>query len=173
VSKKKHRVQNEYYDLDMAYITQRVMAMGYPSTGCESLYRNKLNDIIGFLNRYHRDYKVYNLCMESGRIYSKEYFNGKKVALFPFLDHEPCPIKLMLEFCTDLVLYLLSSDGGVAAVHCKAGKGRTGVMIISYLIFSGLCENSAQAARHYGRQRTDNNKVSKYIVIIIIIIYIM
>ena len=47
---------------------------------------------------------------------------------------------------------------GVAAIHCKAGKGRTGVMIVCYLIFSGLCETSGDALAHYASQRTLNNK---------------
>ena len=159
VSKKKHRIQNEYFDLDMAYITPRILAMGFPSTGCESLYRNSLKDAKFFLNRYHSEYKIYNLCLENGRIYPKDTFDWKKVGLFPFMDHEPCPIKLMLEFCTDLCLYLTRNDNGIGVVHCKAGKGRTGVMIICYLIFSGLCENSFEAIDYFAELRTINKKV--------------
>ena len=40
VSKKKRRLQTEYFDLDMAYITERVIGMGFPATGAETLYRN-------------------------------------------------------------------------------------------------------------------------------------
>ena len=36
VSKKKRRIQTEYFDLDMAYITERVIGMGFPATGCET-----------------------------------------------------------------------------------------------------------------------------------------
>jgi hypothetical protein len=46
---------------------------------------------------------------------------------------------------------------GIAAVHCKAGKGRTGVMICSYLIFSNLCNTSEKAFRYYARIRTKDN----------------
>lgn len=167
VSKKKHRIENEYFDLDMAFITKRVIAMGYPSTGCESVYRNTLEDTKNFLSRYQPEYKVYNLCIEEGRIYPKENFtvttdNGsivqKKVALFPFLDHQPCPIKLMLQTMTDLCLYLIRNPNAVAALHCKAGKGRTGMMIVCYLIFSGLCKTIDEAITHYAKQRTKNHK---------------
>ena len=158
VSKKKRRLQTEYYDLDMCYITRRVIGMGFPATGCEKLYRNTLEDTKNFLDRYHGDYKIYNLCIEKDRIYPKTYFENTKVGLFPFNDHAPCPIKLILDFCVDLCLYLTAHPNGVAAIHCKAGKGRTGVMIVCYLIFSGLCKNTDEALIHYANQRTINKK---------------
>ena len=158
VSKKKRRIQNECFDLDMAYITERVIGMGFPATGCETIYRNSLSDLKDFLDRYHGEYKIYNLCIEKKRIYPKNLWKDKRVGLFPFNDHSPCPIKLILDFCVDICLYLTVNPRGVAAIHCKAGKGRTGVMIVCYLIFSGLCENTDEALEHYARQRTLNNK---------------
>lgn len=158
VSKKKRRIQTEYYDLDMAYITERVIGMGFPATGCETFYRNSLYDLQGFLNRYHGEYKIYNLCIEKKRIYPKDFWPNARVGLFPFNDHAPCPIKLILDFCIDICLYLTVHPRAVAAIHCKAGKGRTGVMIVCYLIFSGLCQTTEEALAHYAKQRTLNNK---------------
>ena len=74
ISKKKRRLQTEYYDLDMCYITERVIGMGFPATGCETFCRNTLEDIKNFLDRYHKDYKIYNLCIENDRIYPKNLF---------------------------------------------------------------------------------------------------
>lgn len=65
----------------------------------------------------------------------------------------------MLEFCIDITLYFLRVPEGNAAIHCKAGKGRTGTMIICYLIFSGLYDNVDMAISHYGMSRTFNEKV--------------
>ena len=158
VSKKKRRLQTEYYDLDMCYITERVIGMGFPAYGCERLYRNSLEDTKSYLDRYHQDYKIYNLCIEKDRIYPKTYFQNTLVGLFPFNDHSPCPCKLILDFCVDICLYLTAHPNGVAAIHCKAGKGRTGVMIVCYLIFSGLCRTSDEALVHYANQRTLNKK---------------
>ena len=158
VSKQKRRYQDENFDLDMSYITNRVIAMGYPSVGCETVYRNSLTDVIRFFHNKHNDkVKIYNLCLEKDRIYNKNLFSKSQVGLFPATDHNPCPIKLILEFCIDICLYLLKNPNAVAAVHCKAGKGRTGVMICSYLVFSHLCETSEKAFRYYARIRTKDN----------------
>jgi phosphatidylinositol-3,4,5-trisphosphate 3-phosphatase/dual-specificity protein phosphatase PTEN len=158
VSKQKRRYQDENFDLDMSYITNRVIAMGYPSIGCETVYRNSLTDVVNFFHKKHNDkVKIYNLCLEKDRIYNKNLFSKSSVGLFPATDHNPCPIKLILEFCIDICLYLLKNPNSVAAVHCKAGKGRTGVMICSYLVFSHLCESSEKAFRYYARIRTKDN----------------
>ena len=76
VSKKKRRIKTEYYDLDMAYITERVIGMGFPATGCETLYRNSLSDLKSFLDKYHGEYKIYNLCIEKKKNIPKK-FMGK------------------------------------------------------------------------------------------------
>jgi hypothetical protein len=142
----------------MAYITERIIGMGFPATGCETIYRNRLVDLKTYLDRYHGEYKIYNLCIEKKRIYPRNLWIDKKVGLFPFNDHAPCPIKLILDFCIDLCIYLTVNPRGVAAIHCKAGKGRTGVMIVCYLIFTELCQTTDEALAHYASQRTLNNK---------------
>ena len=158
VSKQKRRFQDSDFDLDMSYITEKVIAMGFPSTGVETIYRNSLSDIIKFFHiRHNNQVKVYNLCLEKDRIYNKSVFPNVKVGLFPATDHNPSPIKLILEFCIDICLFIIKNPEGIAAVHCKAGKGRTGVMICSYLVFSGLCSSSEKAFRYYARVRTKNN----------------
>jgi phosphatidylinositol-3,4,5-trisphosphate 3-phosphatase/dual-specificity protein phosphatase PTEN len=142
-------------------VTKRVIAMGFPSTGCEVIYRNSVKETKRFFKTYHTDVKIYNLCLEKNRIYDKNIFSEFQVALYPFTDHDPCPLKLMLEFCIDLFLYLTKNPEGVAGVHCKAGKGRTGVMLICYLLFSGLFQNSDEAMEYYAKIRTKNAKVLK------------
>ena len=159
VSEGRIRMHRRNYDLDLVYITRRIIAMGYPATGCESFYRNSFSDVKQFLTEEHGNkYKVYNLCMEKNRIYKKSVFGGPKVSLFPFQDHQSCPVKLMLEFCIDVCIFLLKDEENVAAIHCKAGKGRTGTMICAYLLFTGVALNSVKAFEMYGTRRSKENR---------------
>jgi phosphatidylinositol-3,4,5-trisphosphate 3-phosphatase/dual-specificity protein phosphatase PTEN len=64
----------------------------------------------------------------------------------------------MLAFCRNLDIYLKTDPKNVGAVHCKAGKGRTGVMVCCYLAYSAKCKNAYEALRFYGRIRTKNEK---------------
>ena len=64
----------------------------------------------------------------------------------------------MFEFCVDAYLYLVKDPRNVIGVHCKAGKGRTGMMICAFLIFAELCTTTEQALHLYGSRRTIDGK---------------
>ncbi|KAF8988122.1 hypothetical protein BGZ52_000545 [Haplosporangium bisporale] len=152
VSKQKRRFidKDTGMDLDLAYITPNLIAMGYPSKSLESFYRNPMSEVEKFLDSRHEGtYKVYNLCSE--KTYSDQRFHGR-VAQFPFPDHSPPPFQLIHPFCEDVSDWLHTDIGNVVAIHCKAGKGRTGVMICSFLVHCGA--TAEEAIRLYGEKRT-------------------
>ncbi|KAH8069258.1 phosphatase [Aureococcus anophagefferens] len=76
----------------------------------------------------------------------------------PRLDHAPPPLGMFFFFCADVDDFLQADAGAVAAVHCKAGKGRTGVMLSAYLLWSGQWDDADDAMRFYGFARTENVK---------------
>jgi protein-tyrosine phosphatase len=51
----------------------------------------------------------------------------------------------------------------VIAVHCKAGKGRTGLMICCWLIHSQTCATSREAIELFGKERTKDRKVHHHL----------
>lgn len=110
--------------------------MGYPSTGLEGSYRNSLKTVKEFLNNRHRDgtYKVYNLCLEKDRQYKEGTF--QKMVTYGFYDHNPPSFSLLEECMKDISEFLKENNQNVAAIHCKAGKGRTGTIIASLLLYS-------------------------------------
>lgn len=156
VSKKKRRHKEMGFDLDLSYVTSRIIAMGFPSTGNEGLYRNHADHVTEFLQIKHgAKVKVYNLCSE--RDYPVSLFDGR-VSKYPFDDHNPPPMQMFLPFCEDVMEWLEKDDENVVAIHCKAGKGRTGVMICAYLVYSGEWENPDECMAFYGFARTHNGK---------------
>mmetsp|Transcript_29933 Transcript_29933/g.33408 ORF Transcript_29933/g.33408 Transcript_29933/m.33408 type:complete len:687 (+) Transcript_29933:120-2180(+) len=156
VSKKKRRFVHHGYNLDLSYITARIIAMGYPAEGIESCYRNEMSQVIKFLEEYHKDkYKVFNLCSE--RNYDPRKFHNR-VSLYPFDDHNPPPFNHLTKFCEDVQQWMDSDESNVVAIHCKAGKGRTGTAIACYLLWISKCDSAEKALQMFGEKRTYNGR---------------
>ena len=155
VSQDKNRFCFDGYDLDLTYITPRIIAMGLPSTSLEALYRNNLTDVLNFFNERHPEhYKVYNLCEEKN--YAPNIFY--KQGYFPFQDHEAPPLNLIRPFCEDAKKFLDEDQKNVVAIHCLAGKGRTGTLISCLLLYLGELDTAADCLKYYGLMRVDNGR---------------
>ena len=150
VSGKKKRLKEEGFNLDLSYITPRIIAMSIPGEGLSGLYRNNLNLVSEFLETRHKNkYQVYNL---SGIPYNYDKF-AEQVKEFPWEDHYPPPIDLLFSACKSIETWLESNILNVIAVNCRAGKGRTGTLICCYLLYSGFFTEPESALRYYKIKR--------------------
>lgn len=156
VSKKKRRFLSGRFDLDLSYITPRIIAMGIPASSWSSLFRNDQDDVIDFFEHFHKDhYQLYNLTDD--RAYPTKKFHDR-VVQYGFEDHNPCPFDMLEPFCAHLDRWMKESPENIAAIHCKAGKGRTGLMISCYLIYIKQHKTSFAALRYFAVKRTKNCK---------------
>ena len=73
VSGQKKRYLKDGYDLDLSYITPRIVAMSLPGEGVHKVYRNSINSVSKLFNEKHGEkYRILNL---SGIQYDYEKFN--------------------------------------------------------------------------------------------------
>jgi len=128
-----------------------VIAMGFPGDGPSAAFRNPRGEVARFLSWAHEGhYRIYNLCAEKS--HSSNGFPDTTVNI-PCMDHCPPTLEALLEFCHNAMTWLASDPSHVVAVHCKAGKGRTGTMICALLVFAGAVSSAHQALRWYELMR--------------------
>lgn len=155
VSKEKCRFCYDGFDLDLTYITSRIIAMGLPSVSFEGLYRNSMTDVQNFFNQRHpAHYKVYNLCDDKTYPHQTFYKQGT----YPFPDHQPPPLNTIITFCRDAEKFLKENEENVVAIHCVAGKGRTGTFVCCLLLFMKIFDTADECQTFYGAQRMSNGK---------------
>ena len=118
--------------------------------------------------------KIYNLCAEPKYHYFQESVRPFSISRFPFLDHNVTNLQKVFTFCMDAALFLQRMEqyhkatytagrekyeqSPVIVVHCKAGKGRTGMMICALLIFLGMFKTHKDSIAHYNQSRAKNGK---------------
>ena len=128
--------------------------MGFPSEDVEGIYRNPRKEVQAFFElRHHNHYKVYNLCGE--RTYEANVF-GNRVALYPFEDHNAPALQMIEDMMNDVCRWLDDDPRNIVAIHCKAGKGRTGMMVCCLLYWRGYFDSMAGCLDFYAKMRTDD-----------------
>jgi len=151
----KRRYRKGGFDLDLTYIEPQVIAMGLPSVNYEGLYRNPLREVQRFFNTQHKGkYRIYNLCEE--RDYPEEGFYGA-VRRYGFDDHNPPPLSLLVRLCNEAHEFLRKCPEHVVAIHCKGGKGRTGVVTAAVLLKLHPDWYAEKALMTFAEMRTDDN----------------
>uniref|UniRef100_A0A8D2BKJ3 Phosphatidylinositol-3,4,5-trisphosphate 3-phosphatase n=1 Tax=Sus scrofa TaxID=9823 RepID=A0A8D2BKJ3_PIG len=160
VSENKRRYKKNGFDLDLTYVTDRVIAMSFPSSGKQSLYRNPIEEVVRFLDTKHQNhYQVYNLCSENA--YDPKNFHHR-VQRYMIDDHNVPTLSEMLAFSKNVQEWMAQDEENVIAVHCKGGKGRTGTMICAYLLASEIFTTAEASCYYFGERRTDKSTSSKF-----------
>ena len=121
VSKKKRRFIDAAagLDLDLSYITNRVIATGYPARGLEALYRNPAPALRAFIAARHgpEAARVWNLCLERGYAPSLLGAATRVDHDLAWFDHCPPPFAFMRPLCEAIADWLEAAEKNVAFIR--------------------------------------------------------
>lgn len=155
---KKARFKDESFDLDLTYITDRIIAMSFPATGLEAMYRNKLDDVAAMLKEKHGDKFMIINCAE------KSYDSTNlcdQVLDFGWPDHMAAPLARLIAAVQAMDSWNQSDPEHVVVVHCKGGKGRTGLVIAAYMLMANIFFDVDLAMEHFAVKRFNSTDRTK------------
>nr|XP_054301941.1 phosphatidylinositol 3,4,5-trisphosphate 3-phosphatase TPTE2-like [Pongo pygmaeus] len=160
VSENKRRYTRDGFDLDLTYVTERIIAMSFPSSGRQSFYRNPIEEVVQFLeNKHPNHYRVYNLCSETA--YDPKHFHNR-VSRIMIDDHNVPTLHEMVVFTKKLNEWMAQDLENIIAIHCKGGKGRTRTMVCAFLIASEIFLTAEESLYYFGERQTDKTHRSKF-----------
>ncbi|XP_035027454.1 tensin-3 isoform X3 [Hippoglossus stenolepis] len=147
----------EGYELDLTYITERIIAVSFPRGCTEEIYSHNLKDVTRMLKSKHADnYLIINL---SERRHDLSRMNPKTLDTgWPDL-HAP-PLDKICTICKAMEGWLNADPLHVAVIHCRGGKGRIGVVISSFVHFTDVSASADQALDRFAMRKYYDDKVS-------------
>ncbi|KAG9461400.1 hypothetical protein GDO78_016989, partial [Eleutherodactylus coqui] len=112
------RIMEEGYELDLTFITERIISVSFPSGCSEETYLHNLQDVTRMLKSKHGDnYLVLNL---SEKRYDLSKLNTKVMDVgWPDL-HAP-PLDKICTICKAVESWLNSDPLHVVVIHCRVG----------------------------------------------------
>ncbi|XP_058152638.1 tensin-3 isoform X2 [Dasypus novemcinctus] len=145
------------YELDLTYITERIIAVSFPAGCSEESYLHGLQKVTRMLKSKHGDnYLVLNL---SEKRYDLTKLNPKIMDVGWPDQHAP-PLDKMCSVCKAQESWLHSDPQHVVVIHCRGGKGRIGVVISSYMHFTNVSASADQALDRFAMKKFYDDKVS-------------
>ncbi|NWY21240.1 TENS3 protein, partial [Aphelocoma coerulescens] len=147
----------EGHELDLTYITERIIAVCFTAGCSEETYLHNLQEVTRMLKSKHGDnYLVLNL---SEKRYDLANLNPKIMDVgWPDL-HAPLLDKVCT-ICKAMESWLDNDPQHVVVIHCRGGKGRIGVVISSYMYFTNVSASADQALDRFAMKKFFDDKVS-------------
>ncbi|KAF5898867.1 tensin-3 isoform X1, partial [Clarias magur] len=145
------------YELDLTYVTERIIAVSFPQACSEETYLHNLKDVTRMLKSKHADnYLVINL---SEKKHDLTRMNPKTLDTgWPDL-HAP-PLDKICTICKAMENWLTNDPLHVVVIHCRGGKGRIGVIISSFVHFTDISASADQALDRFAMRKFYDDKVS-------------
>ncbi|XP_021253358.1 tensin-1 isoform X4 [Numida meleagris] len=143
-------------ELDLVYITERIIAVSYPSTAEEQNFRSNLREVAHMLKSKHGDnYVLFNLSERRHDI-SKLH---PKVLDFGWPDLHTPALEKICSICKAMDTWLNAAAHNVVVLHNKGNRGRLGVVVAAYMHYSNISASADQALDRFAMKRFYEDKV--------------
>ncbi|XP_043941502.1 putative tyrosine-protein phosphatase auxilin isoform X2 [Protopterus annectens] len=129
-------------ELDISYITSRMIVMSFPAEGVELGFRNHIEDVRSFLDSRHQDhYTVFNLSQKSYR--SAKFHNRVSECSWP--ARQAPSLHNLYAVCKNMHHWLQQNPKNVCVIHCMDGRVASAVLVCAMFCFCHLFSNPTPA----------------------------
>ncbi|XP_077463588.1 auxilin isoform X2 [Stigmatopora argus] len=137
-------------ELDIAYITTRIIVMTYPAESVQIGCQNHVEDIRSFLDSRHADhYTVFNL---SQRNYRGAKFSNR-VSECNWPARQAPSLHNLFAVCKNMHNWLKQNPKNVCVITCSDGRGPSGVLVCAMFCFCHLFNNPVPAMQLLSAKR--------------------
>ncbi|XP_025951144.2 tensin-1 isoform X4 [Dromaius novaehollandiae] len=143
-------------ELDLVYITERIIAVSYPSAAEEHNLHSNLREVAHMLRSKHGDsYVLFNLSERRHDINKLH----PKVLDFGWPDLHTPALEKICSICKAMDTWLSAAPHNVVVLHNKGNRGRLGVVVAAYMHYSNISASADQALDRFAMKRFYEDKV--------------
>uniref|UniRef100_A0A8L0DVA3 Tensin 1 n=1 Tax=Oncorhynchus mykiss TaxID=8022 RepID=A0A8L0DVA3_ONCMY len=143
---------DENYEVDLVYITERIISVSFPSGAEERSYTSNIKEVASMLASKHGEH--YLLLNLSERRNDITKLNHK----FGWPDHYAPALDKICSMCKAMDTWLNADQHNVVVLHNKGNRGRTGVVVAAYMHYSNISASADQALDRFAMRRFYEDK---------------
>uniref|UniRef100_A0A8D1VTQ9 Tensin-2 n=1 Tax=Sus scrofa TaxID=9823 RepID=A0A8D1VTQ9_PIG len=145
------------WDLDLTYVTERILAAAFPARPDEQRHRGHLRELAHVLQSKHGDkYLLFNL---SEKRHDLTRLNPK-VQDFGWPELHAPPLDRLCSICKAMETWLSADPQHVVVLYCKGSKGKLGVIVSAYMHYSKISAGADQALATLTMRKFCEDKVA-------------
>ncbi|XP_071320244.1 tensin-1 isoform X1 [Trachinotus anak] len=149
------QAMEESYEVDLVYITERIISVSFPAGAEEHSYTTNLKEVATMLRSKHGEhYLMLNLSEQRNDISKLNH----KVLEFGWPDHHAPALDKICSMCKAIDTWLNGDPHNVVVLHNKGNRGRTGVVVAAYMHYSNISASADQALDRFAMRRFYEDK---------------
>ncbi|XP_059134352.1 tensin-1 isoform X2 [Peromyscus eremicus] len=150
------RAMEDSCELDLVYVTERIIAVSFPSTANEENFRSNLREVAQMLKSKHGgNYLLFNLSEQRPDVTKLH----AKVLEFGWPDLHTPALEKICSVCKAMDTWLNADPHNVVVLHNKGNRGRIGVVIAAYMHYSNISASADQALDRFAMKRFYEDKI--------------
>nr|XP_021327422.1 tensin-like isoform X10 [Danio rerio] len=145
----------ENNEVDLLYITERIIALSFPGGTEENKYSVHLREVTSMLRSKHQQHYLMLNLSERRHDITKQ---NPRVLDFGWPDHHAPALDKICSICKAMDTWLNADPHNVVVLHNKGNWGRTGVVVGAYMHYSNISASADQALDRFAMKRFYEDK---------------